>query len=95
MIGTWGRGQARAGWGRTRACRGELPHSGKFAETKLREVAHMRKSMLQLSQFTVNPALPSAVLGQMGLKECYRKHFRAALFTHCTAQVSFFDGDNF
>jgi hypothetical protein len=74
---------------------GELPHSGKFAETKSSEVAHVGKGMLQLSQFTIDPALSAAMLGEMGLKKRYRKHLGTAFFTHRAAQVSFFDGNNF
>jgi hypothetical protein len=51
--------------------------------------------MLQLSQFTIDPALSAAMLGEMGLKKRYRKHLGTAFFTHRAAQVSFFDGNNF
>jgi hypothetical protein len=53
------------------------------------------KGILQLSQFTIDPALAAAMLGEMGLKKRYRKHLGTAFFTHRAAQVSFFDGNNF
>jgi hypothetical protein len=95
MIGVCGEGTSPRRLGADTGLSGRASPLGEVRRNKLREVAHMGKGMLQLSQLTVNPALSAAVLGKMGLKKRYRKHLGAAFFTHCTAQVSFFDGNNF
>ena len=47
----------------------ELPPMGKFAEPKLSDVAHAREGVLQLAQFTVEPALVQAVFAQVWLQQ--------------------------
>jgi len=68
---------------------------GKFAEPKLSDVAHARKSFLQLAQFTVEPALMQAVLVQVWLQQRLRIHLGTAMFALNRAKFSAFDGDDF
>jgi len=68
---------------------------GKFAEPKLSDVAHAREGVLQLAQFTVEPALVQAVFAQVSLQQRFGIHLGTAMFALNRTKFFAFDSDDF
>jgi len=68
---------------------------GKFAEPKLSDVAHAREGVLQLAQFTVEPALVQAVFAQVWLQQRFGIHLGTAMFALNRMKFLAFYSDDF
>jgi hypothetical protein len=63
---------------------------GKFGE-RLGDVSHVRKGILELSQFGIEPTSAATVAREVRFEQRCRIHFGAALFAFDRAQVALID----